>query len=224
MAFFGPNPNFSEILQAQLLANARMIVWRQGDSANTTTGSAIIDNSGGASLFTGATAGSVAVARLWTNLGQTQLRSSSSNPSVINFARRVCVGGFFACTARTTNGISRIQIGRDASLTTAADLATRGFGIKIENDQVKIQTHNGTTLTNSSSVYTINSDNFWFLLNSDGAGNVSLWIDDVLVGTGTGGPTSAGSDGHNGFTCSATNGADSAVQRLLVGAVKVWLF
>ena len=214
----------SSITNRQLLVNSRVVNWRRGDSSNTVTGTAEVDSNGGVSLFTGSTASSVAVARLWTNLGQTELRSSGASAAVINFSRRVCVGGFFCCTARTANGIGRIQIGRDTALTTAADLATRGFGIKIENDQVKIQTHNGTSLTNSSSVYTINSNNFWFLLDSDGFGNVKFYIDDTLVGTGTGGPTSAGSDGHNGFTVSATNGADAAVQRLLFGALKVWLF
>ena len=214
----------SSITNSQLLVNSRVVNWRRGDQSNTVTGTASIDNNGGASLFTGSTAGSVAVARLWSNLGQTELRSSGAAAAAINFSRRVCVGGFFCCSARTANGVSRIQIGRDTSLTTAADLATRGFGIKIENDQVRIQTHDGTNLTNSSSVYTINSNNFWFLLDSDGFGNVKLYIDDTLVGTGAGGPTSAGSDGHNGLTASATNGADAAVQRLILGAVKVWLF
>jgi hypothetical protein len=107
--------------------------------------------------------------------------------------------------------VLRFQVGETFTKTTISDLDKKGFGVKITNTSVVLLAHNGTTLTTSSAVTTAaSSTRKTFMIDSDGAGNVSLYANGVSVGTTTGGPTSAGTANDTAINLSITNGAGTS--------------
>jgi hypothetical protein len=97
------------------------------------------------------------------------------------------------------NTICRVTIGKTAS--TFGDLSSRGFGIKWDGSTTGLFTvmaHNGTTLSTVASAVSVSTTAYFptntssadFLVYSDGAGNVTLFCNNVQIATTTGGPSS----------------------------------
>jgi hypothetical protein len=182
-------------------------------------------NGQGRSISTGATANSAA-RHAWNNGGINNNCYCFHNVTGVDFrafpfARPVDVSWRIQITAwgASTNGRGRFYVGVPAQISTA--LANRGFGFEINaSRQVQIVAHDGTTLTTSAVVATLSTSSLQFTLmriRSDGAGNVSLYVDEVLAGTTTGGPTTSGTQNQCGIHAEVNNGADAATNTILTG-------
>lgn len=94
------------------------------------------------------------------------------------------------------NTMCRISLGGYTSNTTG-NMTSRGIGIKKvggSSQAVVLTVHDGTTLTDTTSSYTyVTETGFYWMIYSDGAGNVTLYINGSSVATSTGGPTSSAS-------------------------------
>ena len=95
-------------------------------------------------------------------------------------------------------------------LAAAGALQVNGIGILIDNTDLKIETRSGATLTTSSSLATLSVTTMYVVvLESDGAGSVSVTLNDTSIGTATGAPTSASgtSDAINVSAINTVNGS-----------------
>lgn len=96
----------------------------------------------------------------------------------------------------TATGVKmRAVFGRMAAvLPTPATLASRGYGWEWDfgTKAISIIAHNGTSLTSTAQSWTpIANRTYTIMCTTDGAGNVSLYIDNILIGTITGAATNA---------------------------------
>ena len=102
------------------------------------------------------------------------------------------------------NTINRVTIGKVSS--TFGDLSSRGIGVRWTAGTAgafTVMGHNGSTLSTSASAVTVSNTTYFpttnaaadFLVYSDGAGNVTLFCNNVQVATTTGGPSSGTSAG-----------------------------
>jgi hypothetical protein len=201
-------------------------------TAVTGTGVATIGGNLGRSITTGISANSAA-RHAWNNGGINNQGYCFHNvPALDNrsvpFARPIDVSWRIQITAwnASTNGRARFYFGVPQQIGTA--LAVRGFGFEINaSRQVQIVAHDGTTLTTSGVVATIPTSGVFFTLmrvRSDGAGNVSLYIDEVLVGTTTGGPTTSGAQNQCGIHAEVSNGADAAANTIITGDMTISVY
>jgi hypothetical protein len=103
------------------------------------------------------------------------------------------------------SGRSRCEIITDANFTWAwyhgkaeadgvGDLTRRGFGWKMIGGAgsrfLLLQVHNGTTLTSVTSSYAVTANiSFDWDIESDGSGNVTLYVNGTSVATSSAGPT-----------------------------------
>jgi hypothetical protein len=118
---------------------------------------------------------------------------------------RTIIGQF----AETTSGINgdanttaRVMIGGRTTLGTGGMLSTEnGIGWKVAGGgsaALILTVSNGTTLTETSSSFTPTLQQvFDWKIYSDGAGNVTLWVNDSQVATSTGGPTTSTAEIYN---------------------------
>jgi hypothetical protein len=94
----------------------------------------------------------------------------------------------------TLSGIKvRAVFGRpNPTIPAAATLAVRGYGWEWDwsTRTLNIIAHNGTTLTTTPVTWNpANARTYEMTATSDGAGTISLYVDGVLLGTSSGGPT-----------------------------------
>jgi hypothetical protein len=148
--------------------------------------------------------------------------------TVIPFSKRIQIAfTLMRYNNRTdANSIYRFTIGK-ATGDNAGDLTRAGFGIRwVTNSVIQLQVHNGTTLSNvSTSTTPSNEVSVDVLLDSDGAGNVTLYINGTSVATSTGGPTTDTGGLANGIqieienTATPTNqfAAQTLLPRIKVG-------
>ena len=134
--------------------------------------------------------------------------SGISNP--FNWSKRF-VGRFrftFNTGPTDSNAVFRLCWGRASNPTgSTGDLAIRGVAIKrIASGAIILQSHDGTTLTSTTSSFTP-TINLWYdaTIVSDGTGNVSLSINDSVVASNSGGPTTASGTNANAVTIEAEN-------------------
>ena len=113
-------------------------------------------------------------------------------------------------TASDSNSISRVIFGKAAA--SPGDPAINSVGIRMTaSNAMQLIVHNGTTLTavttNSSIAPTV-PITIDIKITSDGAGNVSLFVNDILEATTTAGPTgTSGTSGASLFVSEAENTA-----------------
>jgi len=99
-----------------------------------------------------------------------------------------------ASVVTDANTISRVLFGKNYG--TAGDLTAVGVGIKKSGSgYFSLLVHNGTTLTTVASTISTTATYNDFRITSDGAGNVKLYINDVLECTTSAGPTTQVSQG-----------------------------
>ena len=113
----------------------------------------------------------------------------------IDWTKRISLVGRFALsqTSPTTNNIFRYTLGKVNS-TTFGDLATPGIGVRcLYGSALEIQCRNASGITNFTTSFTptFNNTLFEVRVDSDGAGNVTCFVNGTQVGTTTGGPTVA---------------------------------
>jgi hypothetical protein len=118
----------------------------------------------------------------------------------IDWTKRVVTGARLNRTNTTTpdaNTVFRFSVGKDLVTLGAGDLAVRGVMAKTTGTgALQLLVHNGTTLTTVTSSFTpTNNQAYDLQIISDGAGNVSMLVNDSSVATTTGGPTTIGIDG-----------------------------
>jgi hypothetical protein len=93
----------------------------------------------------------------------------------------------------TTSGtIFRITVGKATGVTTG-DLTTQGIGVKqTAAGALVLQSHNGTTLTSTTSSFTPTAgQSFDLEIYADGTGNAYLYVNDIEVATNAGAPVTA---------------------------------
>lgn len=147
----------------------------------------------------------------------------------INFSKRVFFSGKFGLAAASGfNGDASnywlCTLGK--STVYAGDLTGRGIGIRKYGATANffLVVHNGTTLTAidtgvSNNNYSTNTD---FLIYSDGAGNVTLWLNDVQVATTALGPTGTATNGARIYA--EVNQVGTVVARLAAHTSNLALF
>jgi hypothetical protein len=126
-----------------------------------------------------------------------------------------------ARNASSTNGKVRIFVGTRPS-TLMATIANAGFGIEVRNLRIWIIAHSGSTLTqfDTSTDWSSSSNvQYDFLLESDGAGNVTLYRNGTQIGTTTGGPTASASS--SGPWYEVSNGSDTSNNGWFVGPMRL---
>jgi hypothetical protein len=99
------------------------------------------------------------------------------------------------------NSTIRVSVGGKSS-TAGGDLsaAEPGFGWKIPGmgSAMQLQVSNGSAVTTVTSSFTpVARQVFDWKTHSDGAGNVTLWINDTQVATTTGGPSTSTPEDYN---------------------------
>jgi hypothetical protein len=134
-----------------------------------------------------------------TNGGVAQFYAKGSNAALINFSKPFWMSGrsLYDDTFRgDANNTSRITVGKAA--TGAGALAQKGIGwqkVGGLGSNFFLLAHNGTTLTSVDTATSLTSLGltggipFDWSLYSDGAGNVTMFINNVQVATTSAGPT-----------------------------------
>lgn len=193
--------------------------WSTANTASTLVGTGAVNrNDFTADVSTGATANSRAQLAFPTSIGSVFLMNGTSS-GLCDFSKRLTIGFGILWISSSSNAKFFLRAGEISTAT--GDLSGRGFGICIANTSLIGQTHNGTTLTNSSSLATMSSNNATFIvIQSDGAGNVAFYINGTLATTLTGGPTANGGLSF-GIALEAVNNADSSISRLQISPVQV---
>lgn len=191
---------------------------------SVTAGSGALSASGwGGNVMTGATPSSRAQRNIATTVGDLFFAGPNFSTGRIDWSKRVTVGFAINPVSVSTNGQFWWRIGINAS--TSGDLAMRGIGIRVNNTSLVAQCHNGTTLNTSGTLKTVTAavnQSTWVVLQSDGAGNVHVWIDNVLATTLTGGPTDDAGGGTPGISVEALNNADSSSTRYHISPTKIY--
>jgi hypothetical protein len=116
-------------------------------------------------------------------------------------------------TLNASNGVMRMQWGKDQAATTLGQMDRSGIGFEVRGSRLWLTAHNGSALAAVDSGQNLNTTSaggsYDILVSSNGAGTVTLWLNGTQVATTSGGP-SAASTQDNGFTTEITNGGDSA--------------
>jgi hypothetical protein len=112
-----------------------------------------------------------------------------------DFSKRVVFGSRIARNVASPDNASvwRLSIGKLLTTATIGDLSNRGLMIKVAGSgALQLLVHNGTTLTTTTSSFTpTNASAYDVVVVSDGAGNVTLFVNGSSVATSTGGPTAS---------------------------------
>lgn len=200
--------------------------WGQ-DGGNVTAGSGnVTGNVGSLNLITGSTAGSSAV--VFSNPVLRATDSSAGNGQKINWSKTVIISATaYSGSPLTTNATLRFCFGTLNSNPTALD--ARGVGIvctraTASTMDVKLETHNGTSLTTSATLATVNMSvgtNHRFTIVSSG-GTAYLFIDGTYAGSSSGAPTTMGGNGVY-HKVMLLNGSDSANSIFQVVGLRIFV-
>lgn len=194
-------------------------------------------NGGTLNLTCGATAGGYAARVLWDNL----TTPTGSSGAGINFSRKISFSAAFSVNVLQYSAC-RFVVGRHNTgappLANAASLTTHGFGFEIYwNGSVmkgRLIAHDGTTLTTGADVTVgIFASQNMILVESDGAGNISLYLahgtphgrpSSTPVSTISGGPTTTNAGAtvrcaNAEFVVDATNPTSSQTLRIHGGMI-----
>jgi hypothetical protein len=147
----------------------------------------------------------------------TQAKSGASSWATADFSRPSAFGLTLTVgsSGAVSTGIFRVWFGTD---TNAASIAARGYGFEIRQHRVWIIAHNGTTLVTQDTGVDISSTSF--VLNvmrcvNDGAGGVSVFLNNAQVGTTlTGGPTTSGTGTLNILNLNGATAAANDIRTL----------
>lgn len=174
------------------------------------------------SLRVSTAADAASTARFLTNHNEVGITRGVA-ADVIDWSRQVLLGFRFTLTNVTSTGALRILMGKTSADGHGALAAgRRGIGISVANLALSGQIGNGSAATTTSSLKTIVADDIYDLYaHSFGDGVVEWFLDDVSLGTSTGGPTDAGAAGESRIYVEVGNGANAAEVRATVH--EVWV-
>lgn len=202
-----------DMSQAQQ-ANSGQVGWQNAFAGNTqiTVGSASVSGGGGILAFHGILASPTL----------TKWNGSSGNFAgrYVNWARRqrfrIRVS---ADTAISTNTTYRFLYGKTATGTAnIGALAQRGIGFEIRSGgALWLTTHNGTSRTDTNANTSLVTQALYeIVVESDGSGNATLFLDGTSVATSTGAPTTAPSDFAQQYFVAEATTTDQAVNRVII--------
>jgi hypothetical protein len=184
--------NPSTLLDAKYFTGGKSAVqisWSTGTSG--TGASAGAQNANGRLNVAPTTAVGYAIAG--ANLVNTSRGLAYGAP--VDFSKRVQFGLRVARNVASPDSASvwRYSIGKSVGTASPGDISVRGLMIKVAGSgALQLLVHNGTSLTTTTSTYTpANSTAYDVVVVSDGAGNVTLYVNGSSVATSTGGPTSS---------------------------------
>lgn len=132
-----------------------------------------------------------------TNASQTGILSFVYLPpggfanNVTPFSRAAVLASKIVVTSATVGSVgARILVGK-AAAPSAGALATHGFGFEVDANLALFGVaHDGSTLDTVDLSTTLSINQVYDLVAvSDGAGNVSFYVNGTLAGTSSGGPT-----------------------------------
>lgn len=126
------------------------------------------------------------------NGNNNSLFSRGLNQGSINWTKPVAFSIRCMLDVMSSGTVFRVTVGKITGAGTG-DLATQGIGVtQTGTGALVLQSHNGTTLTNTTSSFTPSAGVTYDLeVYSDGAGNAYLYINDAQVATNSGAPTTA---------------------------------
>jgi hypothetical protein len=148
--------------------------------------------------------------------------SSTTDPRIINFSKKAAIWGLLTNGHNhetvntfygTTNSFIRVNLGGRAGAVANGNITQKGIGLYLPGggaSEVQLTVHNGTTRTDVASGFTPASNStFHYMVTSDGAGNVSLYINGTLRCQTSAGPTGTTTSNYNGYEeqvdCNASN-------------------
>lgn len=185
------------------------LYWSTSNAAATTSSGSTNANNISANIQTSAVTSARAQLAYPTSIGSAWLAAPGVHPASISFDRRITVGFSILFVSSSSNGQILVRFG--ANSTTTGELSGAGMGLRINNTTLVAQCHNGTTLTTSGTLMTMAaSQQVDVILQSDGTGNVAVYLNGTLATTLTGGPTSTASAG---FAIEALSNSEAAVVR-----------
>lgn len=194
------------------------------------TKSAVVYYINGFDIGVAVTNGTGSTGRVWprsnTNSGATaggnaRLTSNSemalkdaADSRTVDWSKRIEIrNARVSQSVSTTNGTSLFGLGRRFADTPGADPSLEYIGVRLDGDSLKGLAHDGSCLTvvDLSTTLVAHVSHTVDII-SDGAGNVTWFVDGVQAGTTTGGPTGVGTQFANLLAIEAANNADSADQ------------
>ena len=141
---------------------------------------------------------------------------------VINWSKRVVIVVRFRAPGMSANGITRVLFGpADADGVKALDDKGIGFECRTAAEDIFTSVHSGSALSSVDSTQNASGNVQDMTIISDGAGNVSFYLDGVFLRTDTGGPTGDSTASHCTLNIQADNGVDNTNNELQVFGVKV---
>jgi len=154
--------------------------------------------------------------------------SRGKGVGVIAWSRVVKMGAVLAWNNTDSNATVRMTFGKN-STDNAGNFASgrRGIGVqRVGSGALEIITGNGTAVTTSTnSTFTpTNSQAIDILVSSDGAGNVTLYVNDSLVASCTGGPTTDSANNEHALQFEVENtGTTASAVTAYAGNFKTYL-
>jgi hypothetical protein len=218
-AVAGTSATLAVTPQSFLIANlstgyySNLVNGGAGATAGASAGSASSD--AGGRVFTGTTSGAYALRRIGP--GSIYPLSIGKASGVINYDKRVCLSVLMTSNQYVSDSNIRCLLGK--SLTdNNGNLAGKGIGVRVTGTGVlELQVHDGTTLTNVSSSFTpVANQAFDVLVDSDGSGNVTLYVNGSSVATSSAGPTGNSVNTLNAFHFEAET-TDTLVTQTIAG-------
>ena len=189
----------TSVINPSTFTNA-MVDWAvpQSLASITNLGTASINSFGAFTSLTSSAAGQYAIVRP-TNGNQTTYTTSGTSYANCDFSKRIKIHAKAYVNGINTTAIRHyLTWGRSNNTgSTFGDLLNKGIGVRITcgaTPLLELQVHNGTTITNVLSTFTIlEGVVFDILVDSLGNGTVNLYINGNLVAT-----TNAGAIGTYG--------------------------
>jgi hypothetical protein len=225
-AVAGTSATLAVTPQSFLIANlstgyySNLVNGGAGATAGASAGSASSD--AGGRVFTGTTSGAYALRRIGP--GSIYPLSIGKASGVINYDKRVCLSVLMTSNQYVSDSNIRCLLGK--SLTdNNGNLDGKGIGVRVTGTGVlELQVHDGTTLTNVSSSFTpVANQAFDVLVDSDGSGNVTLYVNGSSVATSSAGPTGNSVNTLNAFHFEAET-TDTLVAQTIAGFSRHQLF
>jgi len=154
---------------------------------------------------------------------------TNSNWRIINWSKKVILSGrsMMGSTDYSTNyngdanTTCRIFLGGRAATFTTGSITQKGISLyKVggNSSAVQLQVHDGTSATTVASSFTpASGEAFSWTLYSDGAGNVTLYINGSSVATSSAGPTGNSTAHYTMYGEQVEATASAAVKQILYG-------
>ena len=170
-------------------------------------------------LSTGATIASSAARKL----GGENSWSRGQGSDVIDWDKRISIQATLVSEATVATALSRLTMGKAAG-DGVGDIADKGVGIRLDDFALFGLVHDGVGLT-AVDLSTLLADLQVerVTIKSDGLGNVQWFVNGVLVGSTTGGPTGLGTPGSDLMQAEVENPGTAAAKSFRLHNLKVFV-